>query len=178
MSVPLVEMSVVVGTPWLSALPEGSMRPSREAEVCQEGRALPCLRCSGRARRKLFPAGRRGRRFDDVGVRTEGGPKPTSKCCVTLSWMVMQGEHTGVYPGSGKRRPYVQQGGEVCISLHRGARVGVTSRRERVSSPSLKEKKGERWLLEMLISCFSLFGRVVGCFVRPSPSVEPWPTLL
>jgi hypothetical protein len=24
--------------------------------------------------------------------------------------MVMQGEHTGVYPGSGKRRPYVQRG--------------------------------------------------------------------
>jgi hypothetical protein len=50
-----------------------------------------------------------------------------SKCCVSLSWMVMQGEHTGVYPGSGKRRPYVQRGGEVCISLHRSARVGVTS---------------------------------------------------
>jgi hypothetical protein len=31
-----------------------------------------------------------------------------SKCCVSLSWMVMQGEHTGVYLGSGKRRPYVQ----------------------------------------------------------------------
>jgi hypothetical protein len=45
-----------------------------------------------------------------VGVRTRGGPKPTSKCCVSLSWMVMQGEHTGVYPGSGKRRPYVQRG--------------------------------------------------------------------
>jgi hypothetical protein len=25
--------------------------------------------------------------------------------------MVMQGEHTGVYPGSGKRMPYVQRGG-------------------------------------------------------------------
>jgi hypothetical protein len=24
--------------------------------------------------------------------------------------MVMQGEHTGVYPDSGKRRPYVQRG--------------------------------------------------------------------
>jgi hypothetical protein len=24
--------------------------------------------------------------------------------------MVIQGEHTGVYPGSGKRRPYVQWG--------------------------------------------------------------------
>jgi hypothetical protein len=31
---------------------------------------------------------------------------------MSLSWMVMQGEHTGVYPGSGKRRPYVQRGGE------------------------------------------------------------------
>jgi hypothetical protein len=47
-----------------------------------------------------------------VGVRTRGGPKPTSKYCVSLSWMVMQGEHTGVYPGSGKRRPYVQRGGK------------------------------------------------------------------
>jgi hypothetical protein len=80
----------------------------------------------------------------------QGGPKPTSKCCVTLSWMVMQGEHTGVYPGSGKRRPYVQRGREVCISLHRGARVGVTSRRERVSSPSLKEKKEKD-------GCFAFF---------------------
>jgi hypothetical protein len=62
-----------------------------------------------------------------VGVRSRGGPKPMSKCCVSLSWMVMQGEHTGVYPSSGKRRPYVQRGGEFCISLHRGACVGVTS---------------------------------------------------
>jgi hypothetical protein len=95
------------------------------------GWAIPTCRCSDR-----------------------GGPKPTSKCCVSLSWMVMQGKHTGVYPGSGKRRPYVQRGGKVCISLHRGARVGVTSMRERVSSPSLKEKRGKRWLLEMSISCF------------------------
>jgi hypothetical protein len=49
-------------------------------------------------------------RFHIVGVRTRGGPKPTSKCCVSLSWMVIQGEHTGVYPGLGKRRPYVQRG--------------------------------------------------------------------
>jgi hypothetical protein len=47
-----------------------------------------------------------------VGVRSRGDPKPTSKCCVSQSWMVMQGEHTGVYPGSGKRRPYVQRMGE------------------------------------------------------------------
>jgi hypothetical protein len=40
-----------------------------------------------------------------------GGPKPTSECCVSLIWMVMQGGYTGIYPGSGKRRPYVQRGG-------------------------------------------------------------------
>jgi hypothetical protein len=48
-----------------------------------------------------------------VGVRSHGGPKPTSECCVSLIWMVMQGEYMGIYPGSGKRRPYVQQGGGV-----------------------------------------------------------------
>jgi hypothetical protein len=47
-----------------------------------------------------------------IGVRSRGGPKPTSECCVSLTRMVMQGEYTGVYPGSGKRRPYVQRGGE------------------------------------------------------------------
>jgi hypothetical protein len=76
-----------------------------------------------------------------VGVRPRGGPKPTSECCVSLIWMEMQGEHMGVYPGSGKRRPYVQRGGEFCISLHRGACVGVTSLRERAASPSLRERK-------------------------------------
>jgi hypothetical protein len=50
-----------------------------------------------------------------VGVWSRGGPKPTSECCVSLTWMVMQGEYTGVYPGSGKRRPYVQRGGESFI---------------------------------------------------------------
>jgi hypothetical protein len=43
-----------------------------------------------------------------VDVQSRGGPKPTSECCVSLIWMVMQGEYTGIYPGSGKRRPYVQ----------------------------------------------------------------------
>jgi hypothetical protein len=46
-----------------------------------------------------------------VGVQSRGGPKPTSECCVSLIWMVMQGEYTVIYPGSGKRRPYVQRGG-------------------------------------------------------------------
>jgi hypothetical protein len=83
----------------------------------------------------------------------------------------------GVYPGSGKRRPFVQQGGEVCISLHRGARVGVTSMRERASSLSLKErKKGQGWLLEVSISCFSSLSVVV--LHSPVPVVEPWPALL
>jgi hypothetical protein len=31
--------------------------------------------------------------------------------------MVMQGEHTGVYPGSGGRRPYVQRGERVLYFL-------------------------------------------------------------
>jgi hypothetical protein len=46
-----------------------------------------------------------------VCVQSRGGPKPTSECCVSLIWMVMEGEYTGIYPGSGKRRPYVQRGG-------------------------------------------------------------------
>jgi hypothetical protein len=33
-----------------------------------------------------------------------------NQCCVSLIWIVMQGEYTEVYPGSGKRRPYVQRG--------------------------------------------------------------------
>jgi hypothetical protein len=52
--------------PWwgptrLSSLPEGPTRPSGEAEVCQGGRALPCLRCRGRARRRSFLTGCKGR---------------------------------------------------------------------------------------------------------------------
>jgi hypothetical protein len=35
----------------------------------------------------------------------QGGPKPTSKCCVTLSWMVMQGEHTGFILVQAKEGP-------------------------------------------------------------------------
>jgi hypothetical protein len=50
--------------------------------------------------------------FSGVGVWSREGPKPMSECCVSLTWMMMQGEYTEVYPGSGKRRPYVQRGGE------------------------------------------------------------------
>jgi hypothetical protein len=49
-----------LGPPWLPALLEGSTRLSSEAELCQEGQTLPCLRSRGRARQKLFPTGCRG----------------------------------------------------------------------------------------------------------------------
>jgi hypothetical protein len=57
----------------------------------------------------------------------------------------------------GQKKVLRPAGGDVCISLHRDARVGVTSMRERVSSPSLKEKRGKRPLLEMSIFCFVFF---------------------
>ena len=44
----------------------------------------------------------------------------------SLSQMVMQ-EDTKVYPGSGKRRPYLQRGREVCIILHLSACTGVNT---------------------------------------------------
>ena len=40
--------------------------------------------------------------------------------------MVMQ-EDTETYPGSGKRRPYVQRGIEICIILHLSACTGVNT---------------------------------------------------
>ena len=40
--------------------------------------------------------------------------------------MVMQ-EDTEIYPGSGKRRPYVQWGREVCIILHLSACTGANT---------------------------------------------------
>jgi len=44
----------------------------------------------------------------------------------SLSQMVMQ-EDTEISPGSGKRRPYVQRGREVCIILHLSACTGVNT---------------------------------------------------
>jgi len=56
-----------------------------------------------------------------LSVFSPQGVTPTSKfVCVPLSHMVMH-EDTEIYPGSGKRRPYVQRGREVCIILHRSA---------------------------------------------------------
>jgi len=40
--------------------------------------------------------------------------------------MVMR-EDTKIYPGSGKRRPYVQRGREVCIILHLSACTGANT---------------------------------------------------
>jgi len=44
----------------------------------------------------------------------------------SLSQMVVQ-EDTKIYPGSGKRRLYVQRGREVCIVLHLSACTGVNT---------------------------------------------------
>jgi hypothetical protein len=64
-------------------------------------------------------------------------------CCVSLIWMVMQREYTGVYPGSGERRPYIQ-GERYCIFLHLSACVGVTScERGSRSQVSEREYKGD-----------------------------------
>jgi hypothetical protein len=85
----------------------------------------------------------------------------------------------GVYPGSGKRRPYVQRGGEVCISLHQSARVGgYKHAREGVEPKSQREEKEDKGdcLRYRSLSCVL---PVVSCFsfVVP-PIVEPWPALL
>jgi hypothetical protein len=71
----------------------------------------------------------------------------------------MQREYTGIYSGSGKRRPYVQRGGgECCISLHRSACVGVTScERGRRSQVSRKRKKKGVMLVILILFPFSLF---------------------
>jgi hypothetical protein len=47
-----------------------------------------------------------------VGVRSRGGPKPTSECCVSLTWMVMQGEHTGGLSWFGQEKALRPAGGE------------------------------------------------------------------
>jgi hypothetical protein len=47
-----------------------------------------------------------------VDVRSRGGPERTSECCVSLTWMVMQGEYTGIYPGWGKEGPTSSEEGE------------------------------------------------------------------
>jgi len=51
--------------------------------------------------------------------------------------MVMQ-EDTKIYPGSGKRRPYVQRGREVCIILHLSACTGVNTSLDRMECGVLR----------------------------------------
>jgi hypothetical protein len=65
--------------------------------------------------------------------------------------MVMQGEYTGVYPGSGKEGPTSSGGGEYCIFLHQSAYVGVTSYKRENRSQVSREEESEV-LLEMLIA--------------------------
>jgi ribosomal protein L24E len=56
--------------------------------------------------------------------------------------MVMQEEHTGIYPGSGRRRPYVQRGRRVLYFLApRCLRRGYKLVREGAEPKSQGEKK-------------------------------------
>jgi hypothetical protein len=55
--------------------------------------------------------------------------------------MVMQGEHTGVYPGSGKRRPYVQRRGGLYFLAPRCSYRGYKHAREGVEPKSQREKR-------------------------------------
>jgi hypothetical protein len=62
--------------------------------------------------------------FGPAGVLSQR----VNQCCVSLIWMVMQGGYTEVYPGSGKRKLYVQRGGGVLYflapkCLHRGYKL-------------------------------------------------------
>jgi hypothetical protein len=56
--------------------------------------------------------------------------------------MVMQGEHTGVYPGSGRRRPYVQREERVLYFLAPGCLCrGYKLAREGGEPKSQREEK-------------------------------------
>ena len=80
-------------------------------------------------------------RNGEIGERTRRTPTWRANCrcfppggshqrvnlyAYSLSQMVMQ-EDTKIYPGSGKRRPYVQWGREVCIISHRSACIGANT---------------------------------------------------
>jgi hypothetical protein len=90
-------------------------------------------------------------------------------CCVSLIWMVMQREYTGVYPSSGERRPYVQWGEKYCIFLHLSACVGVTSCERGSQSQVSEREEVQRRLLEMLI----FYGGVMTYFCLSVPSSVP-----
>ena len=56
-----------------------------------------------------------------LSVFSPRGVTPTSKFVCALPFPMVMQENTKIYPGSGKRRPYVQRGREVCIILHLSA---------------------------------------------------------
>jgi hypothetical protein len=60
--------------------------------------------------------------------------------------MVMQGEHTGVYPGSGKRRSYVQrgEGRSLYFLAPKCSCRGYKHAREGVEPKSQRKKKEDK----------------------------------
>jgi len=63
-----------------------------------------------------------------LSVFSPRGVTPTSKFVCVLPFPDGDAKrHTKIYPGSGKRRPYVQRGGGVCIILHLSACTGVNT---------------------------------------------------
>jgi hypothetical protein len=100
-----------------------------------------------------------------------------NQCCVSLIWMVMQEEYTGIYPSSGKRRPYVQLGGgSIVFPCTYVLAYGLQAVREGADPRSqIEEVRVQRRLLEMLIF---YGGMVTGFFVvRRSPFFRRVPCL-
>jgi hypothetical protein len=63
-----------------------------------------------------------------LSVFSPRGVTPTSEFVCVLPFPDGDAKrHTKIYPGSGKRRPYVQWGGRVCIILHLSACTGVNT---------------------------------------------------
>jgi hypothetical protein len=60
--------------------------------------------------------------------------------------MVMQREHTGVYPGSGKRMPYVQRGESLYFLAPRCLCRGYKLVREGGEPKSQREKKSTKMI--------------------------------
>jgi ribosomal protein L24E len=61
---------------------------------------------------------------------------------MSLSWVVMQGKYTEIYPGSGKKRPYVQrEGGVLYFLAPRCLRRDYKLAREGAEPKSQRKKK-------------------------------------
>jgi hypothetical protein len=65
-----------------------------------------------------------------------------NQCCMSLIWMVMQGEYTGGLSWFEHKKPLRPAGGKYCIFLHLSACVGVTSC-ERGSRSQVSKRKNE-----------------------------------